>query len=113
MVVKGGMGTVTQAIAKQAVKAGVKISTGCTVEGILISDGAAHGAVIRGGKEIRASVVLVNADPFRMRDLVGGKGVFPTDFDEKLDSMQRAGQSLKVFSSDCGLQNYFGVYHCH
>jgi phytoene dehydrogenase-like protein len=44
--VKGGMGALTQAIAKSATGLGVEIQTGKTVKSILIKDGKASGVVL-------------------------------------------------------------------
>src|SRR5581483_5506515 len=71
MIVKGGMGTVTQALARAALAAGARIETGRKVEAILHSGGVTEGLALAGGEEVRAKVVVVNADPFRMREMIG------------------------------------------
>src|SRR6266851_5303561 len=73
MVVKGGMGTVTQKLAEAARAAGARIETGRGVQAILAQRGAARGVRLQDGTEIAAKTVVVNADPFRMRDLAGAQ----------------------------------------
>src|SRR5262249_61874604 len=71
MVVRGGMGTVTQAIAARAVTAGATIRTGVAAERILVDRGIATGVVSQRGEEVRARAVLVATDPFRLAALLG------------------------------------------
>jgi len=92
MIVKGGMGTVTQRLAAAAKDAGVRIETGQAVQAIA----ASPLAVVRSrGSEVRARAVVVNADPFRMRDLVGREKL-PADYNARIDGYRRDGTTLKV-----------------
>jgi phytoene dehydrogenase-like protein len=95
MVVEGGMGTVSTRIAEAAVKAGAKIETGRAVEQILVENGVARGVVCKDGAVLRAGVVVCNADPFRMRELVG-KHLLPADYNKRLDGYKRDGSTFKV-----------------
>ncbi len=60
--VKGGMGGLTQALAKAAKDLGVEIRTGAEVAKILTSAGAVTGVALENGDEYRAKVVASNAD---------------------------------------------------
>jgi phytoene dehydrogenase-like protein len=60
---KGGMGALTQALAKTASEAGAEIRTEAGVEQILIKDGRAVGVALANGEEIPAQAVVSNADP--------------------------------------------------
>jgi phytoene dehydrogenase-like protein len=71
MIVRGGMGTVTARIADVGRAAGAIIRTGRKVERIVVERGTARGVQLDDGSEMRATVIVCNADPFRMRDLVG------------------------------------------
>ncbi|GMH38638.1 hypothetical protein BSKO_06522 [Bryopsis sp. KO-2023] len=107
MIVQGGMGAVTQVLARRAVESGVSIRTGSKVEKIVIENGGkACGVLLEGDREIRASAVVVNADPFTLRNLIGGRGIFPSDFDARLDSMERDGTSLKLNLALKGLPKF-------
>ncbi len=95
MIVRGGMGTVTARIAHAACDAGARIETERKVEGIRVDAGRARGVVLEGGVEIRADVVVCNADPFRMRELVG-RSDFPEDYHRRIDAYRRDGTTMKV-----------------
>jgi phytoene dehydrogenase-like protein len=60
--VHGGMGGITQAMARSCRVQGVEIRTNARVEQVLVEDGAAVGVRLADGEEIRARTVLVNAD---------------------------------------------------
>ena len=63
--VMGGMGAITQAMAAAGRKFGVEIRTSAPVAQIDVRDGRARGVVLEDGTEIRARIVLSNADPKR------------------------------------------------
>jgi len=95
MIVKGGMGTVTQRLASAAREAGARIETGRGVDAITSERGVATGVRLKDGEEIEAKTVVVNADPFRMRDLVGHSRL-PGEYNARLDGYQRDGTTMKV-----------------
>jgi phytoene dehydrogenase-like protein len=61
--VKGGLGSLAQAMAKAAQAAGAEIRTGVEVDQIIVKEGRATGVVVKGGEEITAKTVISNADP--------------------------------------------------
>ena len=63
--VRGGMGTLADALAGAAQGAGAEVRTGAEVRRILVRDNKAAGVVLRTGEEIEASLVISNADPRR------------------------------------------------
>lgn len=105
MLVAGGMGTVSERFAAAARAAGAVIETGQRVAQIVVEGGAAVGVVTQRGEEIRARAVLVGADPFRMRELVGAENL-PEDYNRRLDSLRRDGTSLKVNLALRGLPKF-------
>jgi phytoene dehydrogenase-like protein len=105
MIVQGGMGTVTQRFADAARRAGAMIETGQKVERILHTGGAVTGVQLAGGAEVRAKIVVVNADPFRMRDLVGADSL-PDDYNRRLDGYRRDGSTFKVNLALRGLPKF-------
>jgi phytoene dehydrogenase-like protein len=64
-IVKGGMGGITQAMAKAAQEAGVEIRSNAEVKTILIQNGEARGVVLQTGEEIHTTLTVSNADPKR------------------------------------------------
>ncbi|MFW5926124.1 MAG: phytoene desaturase family protein [Myxococcota bacterium] len=95
MIVRGGMGTVTARLAEAAREAGARIDTGAEVAGIEVHDGVTSGVALASGEVVRARAVVVNADPFRMVDLVG-RDAWPAPFIDRIDRYRRDGTTLKV-----------------
>ena len=59
---KGGMGGISQALAKGAEHHGATIHTGAAVQRILTNDGRATGVELAGGKRVMARAILANVD---------------------------------------------------
>jgi len=111
--VRGGMGTVTARLADAARAAGATIETGARVERILVerngssaAGGAVRGVVLDDGREVRASTVVCNADPFRMRELVG-RALLPGAYNARLDGYARDGTTMKVNLALAGLPKFW------
>jgi len=77
--IRGGMGALTQALARALQARGGEIRLGAPVAQVLVRDGVAAGVVLEDGEEVRARVVLSNADPKRtLLELVGAQHLDPT-----------------------------------
>jgi phytoene dehydrogenase-like protein len=63
--VMGGMGSITQAMAAAGKKSGVEVRTSASVAHIDVRNGRARSVVLEDGTELRARMVLSNADPKR------------------------------------------------
>jgi phytoene dehydrogenase-like protein len=61
--VRGGMGTVSEAIAASARAKGVEIRVNAPVAKVVVRNGRARGVVLENGDEIEASTVASNLDP--------------------------------------------------
>ncbi|MGE4247848.1 MAG: phytoene desaturase family protein [Parvibaculaceae bacterium] len=59
----GGMGAITQAMAKACRDKGVEIETGAGVEEIIVENGRARGVVLADGRALRARAVVSNLNP--------------------------------------------------
>ena len=94
MVVRGGMGTVTRALAHAARQAGADIVLETPVTRIETQGGMVTGVVTEGDREHRARTVLVNADPFRMLTLLADR--CPSELRERIETYRRPGSSIKV-----------------
>jgi len=62
----GGMGAITQAMARSALTHGVEIATDAPVREVLIEKGRAAGVVLGNGEIVRAAAVAANVDPKRL-----------------------------------------------
>lgn len=95
MVVRGGMGTVTRMLADAALREGAVIHTGSEVSAILTNASGVEGVVTTDAREITTSVVLVNADPWRLAGLVGVERLGPIA--DRLEVWgERPGTTLKL-----------------
>lgn len=107
MLVAGGMGTITRALADAARAAGAKIEVNARVTAIDV-DGARNAVshvVVDGRDPIAATTVVVNADPFRMLDLVG-RPRLPADYVARIDGYARNGTTMKVNLALRGLPKF-------
>lgn len=59
----GGMGAITQAMARSATAAGARIKTDAPVREIFVEKGRACGVVLDSGETIRAKIVVANVNP--------------------------------------------------
>ena len=105
MIVKGGMGTITRQLAEAAVKAGAVIHTGKKVAKIDSTGGVATGVTLEDGTAHTASTVVVNADPFRMQQLLG-KDKLPEQYNARIDGYRTPGSTFKVNLALKGLPKF-------
>jgi phytoene dehydrogenase-like protein len=93
---KGGNGSVSAAIAAAARAAGAGIRTEAPVANVLVANGRATGVALASGEEIRAGLVISNADPRRtFLELVGEKHL-PGEFVDGIRRFRFRGASAKV-----------------
>ena len=62
----GGMGAITQAMARAAASHGVEIETDVAVREVLVEEGRAAGVVLADGRVVRGAAVAANVDPKRL-----------------------------------------------
>lgn len=94
--VRGGMGTVSRAIAGAAAAAGAEIRTGCNVTHLLDDGERAVGVALDDGSELRARCVLSNADPKTTFLGLVRPSLLPVAFVDRVQRWQCDGISLKV-----------------
>jgi phytoene dehydrogenase-like protein len=81
----GGMGAITQAMAKACGQQGVTIKTDVPVKEIIIEGHRAVGAVTEAGEAYRAPVVVSNLNPKLLFLKLMDKGELPRDFRERIE----------------------------
>ena len=94
--VMAGMGAITQALAASGRKLGVEIRTSAPVAQIDVHQGRARGVVLEDGTEIRARVVLSNADPKRTFLKMVAASELPDDFLHSIRGIKMEGPCAKV-----------------
>jgi phytoene dehydrogenase-like protein len=92
----GGMGAITDAMAAAARGFGAEIRTGAPVASIDVTDGRARGVTLEDGTEVRARVVLSNADPKRTFLRLVDKRALPEDFLADVAAVRMDGPCAKV-----------------
>ena len=104
--VRGGMGAISNALAQVAQIQGATIRTNSIVEQILINDDGAFGVVLKNGEEIKARLVISNADPKRTFATLVPQQWLPQDFKAKIANFQCEGVSVKMNLLLDGLPNF-------
>jgi phytoene dehydrogenase-like protein len=94
--VMGGMGAITQAMASAGKHLGVEIHTGAAVAHIDVRDGRARSVVLEDGTELRARMVLSNADPKRTFLKMIDPTELPDEFLSAIRGIKMAGPCAKV-----------------
>ncbi len=107
--VRGGMGTLTAALASAARALGAEIRTGVEVSRVDVRDGQARGVVLSTGEEIFARAVVSNADPKRtFLSLVEPTELDP-DFLNRIRNYRSVGVVGKVNLALSGLPAFSGL----
>jgi phytoene dehydrogenase-like protein len=96
--VKGGMGGLTQALAKAAKDLGVEIRTDAEVAKILTANGAVKGVALANGEEFYAKTVASNADcNITFNKLLDGERAnLPPGFMDAINSISYESASAKI-----------------
>ena len=81
----GGMGAITQAIAKECAARGVVVDTDAAVERVLVDGGKAVGVRLRDGRELRAATVVSNVNPKLLYQQLVAREDLDVDVAERID----------------------------
>jgi phytoene dehydrogenase-like protein len=76
----GGMGAITEAMAKAARSYGAEIETGAAVHEVLVEKGRATGVVLSDGRVIRGRCVAANVNPKLLYEKLVPKTALPAEF---------------------------------
>ncbi len=106
---KGGMGAISESIAKAARHFGAEIRTNAGVSRILVKDGKATGIALSDGTEVHAQVVLSNADPKRTFLGLVGKEQLPSDFAHAVSRIRMEPSSYKLNLALSGLPDFTAI----
>ena len=80
----GGMGAITQAMAKACAEVGVDIRLDSPVSEVLVNGGRAVGAVTEAGERFRAPIVVSNLNPKLLFERLVDPAVLPEDFKDRM-----------------------------
>ncbi len=104
--IRGGMGAISDALARSAESKGAKIYTSAEVDRILIKEGKAYGAVLKNGQEYHARVVVSNADPRRTFLRLVERQHLDGGFRRAIENIRVEGSSFKINLALDGLPNF-------
>jgi phytoene dehydrogenase-like protein len=94
--VRGGMGTITQALAKSLESVGGTILTQAEVDRVLVKDGTAVGVALSDGREFHAKRVISNCDPHRTFLKMVGESHLPSDFVDGIKGIRFRSGVIKI-----------------
>jgi phytoene dehydrogenase-like protein len=92
----GGMGAITQAMARACSAQGVEIRLSCPVQEVLVEKGKAVGAVTEAGEEIRARTVVSNLHPQLLFKRLMDRRCLPHDFNERIDRYRSGSGTFRM-----------------
>ncbi|ABK53277.1 FAD dependent oxidoreductase [Acidothermus cellulolyticus 11B] len=105
MLVRGGMGTVSEALTAAAERAGAVIRRRTRVTGIECGAQGVAGLVTETGERISAEIVVAATDPFELRRLVGA-GRIPAALAERYEHWETPGMTAKINLALAGLPRF-------
>jgi phytoene dehydrogenase-like protein len=103
---RGGMGSISRAIAAAALHFGAEIRTRAEVAQILVKNGRAYGVVLDSGEEIYAKVIVSSADPKRTFLQMVDERHLDSEFVRRIGNFKIRGSSAKVNLALGGLPNF-------
>jgi len=106
---KGGMGALTQALAKAATEAGAEIRTNAEVASVSVRDGKATGVVLANGQEIPAWTTVSNADPSVTFLELLAYGELEPSFLNKIRNYRAQGAVAKIHLALSALPKFTGL----
>ncbi len=104
--VRGGMGTITQAMAASAKDKGVVIETNAPVESVIIDSGRAKGVLLTTGRQLLAPIVVANTDPNRTFLKLVGAEHLPESFARDIEAFRQESASLRINLALSGLPDF-------
>jgi phytoene dehydrogenase-like protein len=102
----GGIGSITQVMAKAAQQAGVEIRTGAEVIEITAKNNTAQGVVLSTGEQILARAIISNADPKRTFLKLADPSLLSPTFTKRLQNYRMNGTVAKVNLALSGLPSF-------
>ena len=106
---RGGMGTISNAIAGAVAEHGGEIRTSAGVQRVLVKNRRATGVALENGDELRSRIVVSNLDARRTFTRIMDKNDLPNGIYEKALNFKIRGSSGKLNIALSGLPKFTGV----
>jgi phytoene dehydrogenase-like protein len=108
--VKGGMGSLSEALRRSIEDKGGEVRLGTPVERILVEDGRAVGVALRSGEEIRARVVVSNLDKAATLLRLVDAAHVPAETRSRISELDQRGAYVHILLKLRGLPHYGPAY---
>jgi phytoene dehydrogenase-like protein len=92
----GGMGAITQAMAKACAALGVEIETEAAVKEVVLEKGKAVGIALENGKSLRARAVVSNLNPKLLFTSLVPENALPADFARRIKAWKCASGTFRM-----------------
>src|SRR4051812_13132164 len=102
----GGMGAITQAMARAARGHGVEIETDAGVREVIVERGRAVGVVLDNGETIRARYVASNVNPKLLYTRLMPSGALPPEFLERIGRWRNGSGTFRMNVALSGLPSF-------
>ena len=106
---EGGLGALSEALAKSAIDAGVVIRTEAPVERILVHEDRAAGVVLKSGEQMLAGTVISSADPKTTFLRLLGSEYLDTGFVRRVKHLRARGLAAKLHLALDRLPQFTGL----
>jgi len=92
----GGMGAITQAMAKSAREKGVEIQTNAAVKQVLIEYGRAVGVMLEDGTVLKAHTIISNLNPSLLYNHLVDEAHMPADFARRMTHYKNGSGTFRM-----------------
>jgi phytoene dehydrogenase-like protein len=106
---KGGMGAITQAMARSAEAHGAEIEVSAPVKEVIVEDGVARGVALEDGRAIRARAVSANTNPKLLFLGLMDPGILPADFRRRMEGWRCRSGSFRMNVALSELPRFSGL----
>jgi phytoene dehydrogenase-like protein len=93
---RGGMGAISDAIAAEARRLGVRLETGCAVERVVCERGRAIGLALADGRSIRARAVAANVNPKLLYLRMLEPGQLPAEIRSRMERYRCVSATFRI-----------------
>jgi phytoene dehydrogenase-like protein len=102
----GGMGAITQAMARVCVAAGVEISLDAPVSRVLVDGGKATGVRLESGEEVLGSAIIANVGPRLLYERMVDPADLPPDFLRRIRAFKTGSGTFRMNVALSGLPRF-------